>query len=77
VLARLRSTSTAGGIGQEGVAAEWDYVVLISLEFRLARHVAFAADRAAAAVDRTATGEHVGRDDHSRGVERCWLYGRH
>ena len=77
MLARLRSTSTGGGTGQRGVAAEWNYVVLVPLEFRLARHAGLAADCAAAAVDRAAAAEHVGRDDHSRGVQRCWFYGRH
>ena len=77
MLARLRSTSTGGGVGQRGVAAEWNYVVLIPLELRLARHASLVADHAAAAVDRAATREHLGRDDHSRCVQRCWFCGRH
>jgi len=77
VLARLRATSTGGGVRQRGVAAKWNYVVLIPLEFRLVRHAGAAADRIAPAVDRAATEEHVGWDNDSRSIQRCWVYGRH
>ena len=44
-------------MGPRGVVAEWRFVVPIPLEFRLVRNAAPAADRVAAAMDRTAATE--------------------
>ena len=55
-------------MGPYRVAAEWDYVVPIPLEFWLVRYAAPAADRIVAAVDRAAATKHIGRDLHSRDV---------
>lgn len=57
-----------GSMGPRGVAAEWDYVVPIPLEFWLVRYAAPAADRIVVAVDRAAATKHtsVGIVIHAR-----------
>jgi hypothetical protein len=63
-------------MGPRGVIADWRCVVPIPLEFRLVRNAVPAADRVAAAMDRTVATEHVGRDRHSRDLQRRRLYSR-
>ena len=61
VLAWLRSCPTGGGVGSDGVVAEWHYVVPFPLEFRLVCNAASSAYRVTPALDRTATPKHIGR----------------
>jgi hypothetical protein len=58
------------------MAAKWNFVVLVSLEFWLADNGDLAADYATLALDRAAAAKHISRYHHSRRVQRGWLYRR-
>src|SRR5271154_5175513 len=58
------------------MAAKWNFVVLVSLEFRLADHGDVAADHATLTVDRAAAAKHMGRDHHSCHLQCGWVYHR-
>ena len=56
------------------MAAKWNFVVLVSLEFRLADYGDVAADHTALTLDRAAAAKHLGRDHHSCCLQRGWIY---
>src|SRR5437660_10916032 len=58
------------------MAIKWNFVVLVSLEFRLADYVDVVADHTTPAVDRAAPAKHMGRNYHSRHLQCGWVYRR-
>ena len=58
------------------MAVKWNFVVLVSLEFRLADYVDVVADYTTLAMDRAAAAKHMGRNYHSRHLQRGWVYHR-
>ena len=68
MLARLRPASPEGKIRPDRMATKWNFVVLVSLKFRLANNGDVAADHTTLTLDCAAAGKHVGRYHHSRCV---------
>jgi hypothetical protein len=76
VLAWLPSASPGGRIWSHSMAAKWNFVVLVSLEFWLADNGDLDADFTALALDRAAAAKHICRYHHSWRVQRGWLFRR-